>query len=137
MEELNQLKQMKRDEILEKLKKAEFLAGASFLDDKKLLEKAEKELKTEFIPDLYDRAMAKVFDDKYYEQEDADIKKLEKKKTLNLKLLKDQMDVDEDNREKKDSEEEDDDEELDKQAQQEIYEREITKPLKQQAEALE
>lgn len=65
------------------------MSGAPLLKDKRILEKAEKELKTEFIPDLYDRTMAKVFDDKYYDMEDAEIKKLEKKKGLNLKLLKD------------------------------------------------
>jgi hypothetical protein len=61
------------------------------LQDKRLLEKAEKELKTEFIPDLYDRDMAKIFDEKYYEMDDNEIKKLEKKKDLNLKLLKDKL----------------------------------------------
>ena len=50
-EEINKLKAIKRDEILEKIKKTEFVAG------KKLLEKAEKELDTEFIPDLYDKHM--------------------------------------------------------------------------------
>ncbi len=58
---------MKREEILEKLKKAEFLSGSKIVQDKKILEKIEKELKTEFIPELYDRAMDKVFDQKYYE----------------------------------------------------------------------
>jgi len=39
------LKSLKREEILEKLKKADFLAGKSgFMKDKKLLDKAEKEL---------------------------------------------------------------------------------------------
>ena len=59
---------MKRDELLEKLRKAEFLAGYKQLSsDKKLLEKAEKELKTDFIPELYDKNMSKLFNDKYYE----------------------------------------------------------------------
>ena len=53
-EELTRLKQMKREEILEKLRKAEFMAGVGEGGDKKLLEKVEKELKTEFIPGLYD-----------------------------------------------------------------------------------
>jgi protein KRI1 len=45
-EEINKLKALKREEIMEKLKKAEFLAGknAGIFQDKKLLEKAEKEL---------------------------------------------------------------------------------------------
>jgi hypothetical protein len=34
--------------------------------DRKLLEKAEKELNTEFIPDLYDKTMDAIFDEKYY-----------------------------------------------------------------------
>jgi hypothetical protein len=48
------------------LKKAEFLSGNKIIEDKRLLEKVEKELKTEFIPELYDKAMEKMFDDKYY-----------------------------------------------------------------------
>lgn len=63
-------KQMKREEILEKLKKAEFIAGFGknqLLTDKALLEKAEKELKTEFIPEVYDKTMSKLFNEKYYE----------------------------------------------------------------------
>jgi hypothetical protein len=48
-EEINKLKALKREEIMDKLKKAEFLAGSfgkseGILKDKKLLEKAEKEL---------------------------------------------------------------------------------------------
>jgi len=31
-----------------------------------LLLKAEKELNTEFIPDLYDKAMENIFDENYY-----------------------------------------------------------------------
>lgn len=42
------------------------------------MEKAEKELKTEFIPELYDKTMEKMFDDRYYEMEDKKAKKLEK-----------------------------------------------------------
>ena len=129
LEELNKLKQMKKDEILEKLKKAEFLSGAPLLDDKRILEKAEKELKTEFIPDLYDRDMAKIFDEKYYEMSDSEIKKLEKKKDLNLKLLKDKMEVDGEGAKSEDDEmmsEED----VDKEAEREIYERELAKSLK-------
>jgi hypothetical protein len=34
------------------------------------MEKIEKELKTDFIPELYDKAMEKMFDEKYYEAED-------------------------------------------------------------------
>jgi len=48
------------------LKKAEFLAGKLEHNDKKLLDKVEKELNSEFIPDLYDKAMDQVFDEKYY-----------------------------------------------------------------------
>ena len=48
------------------------------MSDRKLLEKAEKELNTEFIPDLYDKAMDAIFDDKYYAAEDVEGKNLEK-----------------------------------------------------------
>lgn len=60
------------------------------LEQRKLLEKAEKELKTEFIPELYDKTMEKMFDEKYYEMEDKEAKKLEKQKQINLKLLNDE-----------------------------------------------
>lgn len=40
------------------------------MKDKKLLDKAEKELQTEFIPDLYDKTMDAMFDEKYYEATD-------------------------------------------------------------------
>lgn len=78
---------------MEKLKKAEFLSGAK-ISDKKVLEKFEKELKTEFIPELYDKSMDRVFDEKFYEAEqDKKEKKLIKKgQDLNLKLLKDKFD---------------------------------------------
>lgn len=60
-EEIAKLKALKREEIMDKLKKTEFVSGArgesSLLSNKKLLEKAEKELQTEFIPDIYDKTM--------------------------------------------------------------------------------
>mmetsp|Transcript_9403 Transcript_9403/g.7178 ORF Transcript_9403/g.7178 Transcript_9403/m.7178 type:complete len:167 (+) Transcript_9403:182-682(+) len=74
-EELARAREAKREEVLEKLRKAEFVAGMNkggILDNKMLLEKAEKELKTEFIPELYDKTMEKVFGEKYYEGEDDD-----------------------------------------------------------------
>ena len=69
-EEINKLKALKREEIMNQLKQTEFVAGTkgknSILTNKKLLEKAEKELQTEFIPDLYDKAMDQLFGDQYY-----------------------------------------------------------------------
>jgi hypothetical protein len=44
------------------------MAGSKMIEDKRLLEKIEKELKTEFIPELYDKTMEKMFDQKYYEE---------------------------------------------------------------------
>jgi hypothetical protein len=92
-EELQQLKQLKRDEILEKLRKAEFLAGSKILDEtgesKRVLEKVERELKTDFIPELYDKAMEKVFDEKYYEAPDEGASKAAKAKDLTMRLMKD------------------------------------------------
>jgi len=64
---------MKKEEIMEKLKKAEFVAGTG-----KITEKAEKELETDFIPDVYDKVMGKVFDEKYYDCEDENLKAEEK-----------------------------------------------------------
>ena len=95
-EELNKLKQLKKEEIIEKLKKAEFLSGSKIVDDKKLLEKVEKELKTEFIPELYDRAMEKMFDEKYYSKSDKITEKALKNKKLDMQILKDQVELNED-----------------------------------------
>lgn len=38
--------------------------------DAQVIERVQKELETEFIPDLYDKAMGKMFNDKYYEVEE-------------------------------------------------------------------
>ena len=83
---------MKRDEILEKLKKTEILSGTkvSSGSSKHLLEKIEKELKTDFIPELYDRAMEKMFDEKYYEAEDEDGEKIATAKDIDMKLMADE-----------------------------------------------
>jgi protein KRI1 len=56
-EELLQLKELKRQEILEKIKKADTLANGNLLEDKVMVEKIQKELETDFIPDLYDKTM--------------------------------------------------------------------------------
>jgi len=102
-DEINRLKALKRDEIIYKLKKAEFLAGniksaegtegsklnMGFMSDKKLYEKAEKELNTAFIPDLYDKTMDQLFGDKYYETKDVDGDNLEKTKDIDFKLMND------------------------------------------------
>lgn len=69
-EELVRYKLMKKEEIMDKLRKAEFVGGFKKVGDKKVLEKAEKELKTDFIPELYDKNMSKVFGDKYYDISD-------------------------------------------------------------------
>ena len=64
---------------MEKLRKAEFLAGHKNnpLIEKKMLEKVEKELKTEYVPELYGKTMSKLFDEKYYEMSDAEAEKVE------------------------------------------------------------
>lgn len=87
-EELARAKAMKKEEIMEKIKKAEFVSGNSV--SKSLVEKIEKELKTEFIPELYDKAMEKMFDERYYEAEDADAEKAVKEKDIDIKLMKDE-----------------------------------------------
>ena len=88
-DEISKLKALKREEIIQKLKKAEFLAGKFDHNNKKLLEKVEKELNSEFIPDLYDKAMDGIFDEKYYQVEDKDGKHLEDQKDINLRLIND------------------------------------------------
>ena len=120
---------------MEKLKKAEFLSGANISSDKRLLEKFEKELKTEFIPELYDKSMDKVFDDKYYDNVEGkkEKKKMKKLKQLDLKLLKDQFDqVDKDEGGEEEDQKSEDSEEM-----REIYERELTKSLKAQVQKQE
>jgi hypothetical protein len=83
---------LKKDEIYEKLKKAEFIGGfkqGKLLEDRAILEKAEKELKTEFIPEVYDKTMSRMFGEKYYENDEDD--DLEKKgKKINMKILHDE-----------------------------------------------
>lgn len=71
------MKALKREEIIDKLKKAEFLAGSLDNKEKKLLDKVEKELNSEFIPDLYDKAMDNIFDEKYYKVEEENGEDLE------------------------------------------------------------
>ncbi len=132
IEEINQLKQIKKDEILEKLKKAEFVAGNKLTQgaNKHLVEKIEKELKTDFIPELYDRAMEKMFDEKYYTTEDKVAEKIVHAKDIDMKLMKDEELESENEEESKGSEsgnpEEDDDQFR------EQYEREIAKSIKKQ-----
>ena len=131
-EELTKIKQVKRDEILTKLRKAEFVAG-SRIDggesqmDKRLLDKIEKELKTDFDPELYDRAMERMFDDRYYEAEDQDAEKSAKSKSINMKLMKDKEIEGVDDEEMKDEVQSDDEN-------QEQYEREISKSIKKQVD---
>jgi len=64
------------------------------MEDKHLVEKIQKELETEFIPELYDKTMTKMFGDKYYEASDDDAKDAEKNKAIDLNLMKDQEEVD-------------------------------------------
>lgn len=86
-QEIEVLKKVKKDEILEKLKKAEFLSGA-FVDSK-LVQKVQKELQTDFIPDVYDRSMIDVYDQKYYNKDD---KSKVNDPTITKKVLKDNFD---------------------------------------------
>ena len=69
------------------MKKAEFIAHANLLGDHQIAERIQKELETEFIPDLYDKTMVKAFNDKYYE--DGQDEEIEVDADLNVNLLKD------------------------------------------------
>lgn len=60
------------------------------IEDKRLLDKIEKELKTEFIPELYDKTMEKMFDQKYYEEQDEGAKQAVKSKQIDIKLAHDE-----------------------------------------------
>ena len=77
----------------------------------------EKELKTDFIPELYDKAMEKVFDERYYGASDED-EGSATAKDLTVRLIKDQ--------DPEAAGEEDDGEEQ--------YERELAKPVTRQVE---
>ena len=90
------MKALKREEIIGKLKKAEFLAGVTEKDPegRKVLEKLEKELNTDFIPDLYDKAMDQMFDEGYYHggDEQEEEAALEGMRDIDIQLMKDQAD---------------------------------------------
>lgn len=66
-EELLMLKAMKREEIFEKIKQCEEIAGQISGQGDDFVKRVQKELETEFIPDLYDKTMSKNFGDGYYE----------------------------------------------------------------------
>ena len=133
-EEINKLKAIKREEILEKIKKAEFVAG------KKLLEKAEKELGTEFIPDLYDKHMEQMFNDQYYNDIQEDGEEITQQKDIDLNLMNDKAEmknigIDAENPE--DSDEEVDEENIlehQKNKQQIKFEKETVASMKKQVE---
>ncbi|QCD77373.1 protein KRI1 [Vigna unguiculata] len=68
-EELKHLKNLKKQEIQEKVKKIMETAG---INDDDLIPLSMAEIEEEFNPEEYDRMMKKAFDDKYYNAEDAD-----------------------------------------------------------------
>ena len=89
-EEISKLKELKREEIIEKLKKTDTLSKGNLFEDRQLLEKVQKELETDFIPDLYDKSMTKVFGEKYYEDEQSeDENAIETERGIDVKLMKD------------------------------------------------
>ena len=81
------MKNLKKEEIIERLKKAEFIAHANLETDHAIAERIQKELETEFIPDLYDKTMTKTFNEKYYENEGDEEMVVDP--DLNINLLKD------------------------------------------------
>ena len=68
---------------MRKLKQTEFMAGANILENNRVLDKAQKELQTDFIPDVYDKAMDQMFDDKYYKDGDDKSSELENDHDIN------------------------------------------------------
>ncbi|CAJ1962950.1 unnamed protein product [Sphenostylis stenocarpa] len=68
-EELKHLKNLKKQEIQEKVKKIMETAG---INDDDIIPLSMAEIEEEFNPEEYDRMMKKAFDDKYYNAEDAD-----------------------------------------------------------------
>lgn len=98
-DEITRLKSLKREEILDKIKKADYLSKGNLFKDKALIERVQKELETEFIPDVYDKTMARLFNDKYYDDAaDGDEQEIEANKGVDIKLLTDRAEeVDGDN----------------------------------------
>ena len=82
---------MKREEIIEKLRKTDTISKGNIFEDRQLLERIQKELETDFIPDLYDKSMTRVFGEKYYENEmsSEDDEAIEAERGIDLKLMKD------------------------------------------------
>jgi protein KRI1 len=72
-QEREQIASIKKKEIIEKLKQAQDIAGS---EDVAL--KIAKELETDFDPKMYDKIMAKAFDEEYYNQDDEKEKVFEK-----------------------------------------------------------
>jgi len=54
---------------MDKIKKADKMSKGNLFEDRALIEKISKELETEFIPDMYDKAMNRMYGDKYYEDD--------------------------------------------------------------------
>ncbi|SNX83950.1 related to KRI1 - KRRI-Interacting protein 1 [Melanopsichium pennsylvanicum] len=69
MQELSRLKNLKRQEIVDKLKKLKEVTGSSTVDLDGL------DLEGEFDPDAHDKAMQKAFGDNYYGEEDDGMEK--------------------------------------------------------------
>lgn len=68
-DELKHLKNLKKQEIQEKVKKIMKTAG---IHDRDIIPLSMAEIEEEFDPEEYDRMMKKAFDEKYYDAEDAD-----------------------------------------------------------------
>ncbi|KAK7412822.1 hypothetical protein VNO78_04476 [Psophocarpus tetragonolobus] len=68
-EELKHLKNLKKQEIQDKVKKIMETAG---INDDDIIPLTMAEIEEEFDPEEYDRMMKKAFDEKYYNAEDAD-----------------------------------------------------------------
>ena len=69
---------------MERLRKAEFIAHLD--EDPNLVERIQKELDTDFIPDVYDKNMQKTFGERYY---DVNEHEMEVDPDLNVNFLKD------------------------------------------------
>ncbi|XP_057757248.1 uncharacterized protein LOC130976403 [Arachis stenosperma] len=68
-EELKHLKNLKKQEIQEKVKKIMSTAG---IHEDEIIPLSAEEIEDEFDPEEYDRMMKAAFDEKYYNAEDAD-----------------------------------------------------------------
>ena len=67
------------------------MSKGNLFEDRTVIDRIQKELEADFIPDLYDKSMTKVFGEKYYEaeQDSNEEEEIEAERDIDLKLMRD------------------------------------------------